>query len=221
MSPEQYSEKLKSFEKELGDTHLLVVSKGRSADQIQAYYDLGQRDFGENRVQELELKANQLKETCPKIRWHMIGNLQSNKINQLFKIPNLYAIHSVHDHALAEKLVKVEDKLAGPLKIFLQFNTSKEEEKSGFETYAELRTTAEMIKASKLELAGLMTMGTLRTEDFAPEASRCFRLLNELKDRLETEIHLRLESSMGMSQDYKIALAEKSNWVRVGTVMFT
>lgn len=216
-----FAEKLKFIEKKLGDTNLLIVSKTRSIDEIKIYYDLGHYDFGENRVQELEMKARELLESCPKIRWHMIGHLQSNKIGQLFQTPNLHAIHSVHEHSLAEKLIKAQDKLIKPLHLFLQYNTSKEEEKSGFETFAQLRTTAEMIKLSSLKLAGLMTMGTLRTEDFADEARRCFKQLFDLKERLEKEMSLKLQTSMGMSQDYEIALDEKSDWVRLGTMMFT
>jgi pyridoxal phosphate enzyme (YggS family) len=221
LNPEFYNQKLKSIEKKLRDTQLLIVSKTRSVDEIKAYYELGHFDFGENRVQELEQKAQELKDECPKIRWHMIGHLQSNKVNQLFQVPNLYAIHSVHDQNLVEKLVKAESKLIKPLHLFLQYNTSKEEAKSGFETYAELRTAAELVKASTLKLAGLMTMGTLRTDDAEAEAKRCFHELNELKERLESEMNVKLETSMGMSQDYEIALAEKSNWIRLGTMMFS
>jgi pyridoxal phosphate enzyme (YggS family) len=221
LNAQLFPQKLKAIENKLGDAKLLIVSKTRSIEEIKAYYDLGHYDFGENRVQELELKARELLEECPKIRWHMIGNLQSNKIGQLFQIPNLHAIHSVHEQALAEKLIKAQDKLIRPLHLFLQYNTSREEEKSGFETYAELRTAAEMIKASSLKFAGLMTMGTLRTEDFAQEAHRCFKQLFELKERLEKEMSVKLETSMGMSQDYEIALEEKSDWVRLGTMMFT
>lgn len=221
MNPEFYNQKLKSIENKLRDTNLLIVSKTRSIEEIKSYYELGQFDFGENRVQELEQKAETLKEECPRIRWHMIGHLQSNKVNQLFQIPNLHAIHSVHDQALVEKMIKAQDKLIKPLKIFLQFNTSKEEAKSGFETYAELRTAAELAKTSSLTLAGLMTMGTLRTENFQDEAKRCFNQLNELKEQLASEMNLKLETSMGMSQDYEIAIAEKSNWIRLGTMMFT
>lgn len=219
MKNSSFAEKLRSLDRT--DSHLLIVSKTRPIEDIVAYYELGHRDFGENRVQELEMKALALKESCPEIRWHMIGHLQSNKVNNLFQVPNLYAVHSVDDQSLAEKLVKSQDKLAQKLRIFLQFNTSREVEKSGFETYAELRTAAELIhSAENLELAGLMTMGTLRTEDFEAEARRCFQKLNELKTRLETEMNVQLETSMGMSQDYKIALEENSSWIRLGTMMF-
>lgn len=219
---DEFSKKLNDLKKELGSASLLIVSKTRSIEEIKTYYDLGHRDFGENRVQELEEKATALKESCPEIRWHMIGHLQSNKINHLFKVPHLFAIHSVHDRHLVDKLLVSEDKLDHPIEVYLQFNTSKEEEKSGFETYTELLESAEfLVKSKKLKLVGLMTMGTLRTENFEAEAGRCFQDLQVEKDKLQTELGVKLKTSMGMSQDYKIAVREKSDMVRLGTMMFT
>jgi pyridoxal phosphate enzyme (YggS family) len=218
---ELFSQKLKALWSELGSTKLLIVSKTRSPEEIKIYYELGQRDFGENRVQELAEKAFLLQKDCPEIRWHMIGHLQTNKINSLFAIPNLYAIHSVDDRECVEKLIKSEEKLSHDLEIFLQFNTSHAEEKSGFETYTDLVATAELLlKTKRLKLAGLMTMGTLRTEDFEAEAGRCFQDLHVEKLKLESELGMKLFTSMGMSQDYKIAVREKSDWVRLGTMMF-
>lgn len=206
---------------ELGHTSLLIVSKTRPIEDIQIYYELGHRDFGENRVQDLLEKALALKDSCPEIRWHMIGHLQTNKINNLFKVPNLFAIHSVDDRELVDKLIAAEDKLNHPIEIYLQFNTSKEAEKSGFETYTELAESAELIlKCSKLKLAGVMTMGTLRTDNFERDAGRCFQDLNVEKEKLQSEFNIKLKSSMGMSQDYKIAIREKSDIVRLGTMMF-
>jgi PLP dependent protein len=222
LTKSNFERKLIELKKELGTCALLIVSKTRSLEEIKEYYDLGHRDFGENRVQELADKAEALIDVCPEIRWHMIGHLQSNKINQLFKVPNLHAIHSVDDRLLVDKLIQAEDKLEHPIKIYLQFNTSKEEAKSGFETYTDLRSSAELLlRCSKLKLTGLMTMGTLRTENFEAEAGRCFQDLQVEKDKLQTELNIPLKTSMGMSQDYKIALREKSDMIRLGTMMFT
>jgi pyridoxal phosphate enzyme (YggS family) len=219
---ELFAQKLATVKSELQNSSLLIVSKTRSTQEIKTYYELGHRDFGENRVQELLEKAEELKVNCPEIRWHMIGHLQSNKINTLFKVPNLFAIHSVHDRYLVDKLIQAEDKLDHPIEIFLQFNTSKEEEKSGFEIYTELLTSAELlVKCKKLKLTGLMTMGTLRTENFEAEAGRCFQDLQVEKEKLQSELNLKLKTSMGMSQDYKIAVREKSDMVRLGTMMFS
>lgn len=218
---ELFAQKLKAIASELKDSALLIVSKTRSIQEIKTYYDLGQRDFGENRVQELSEKAEELKTLCPDIRWHMIGHLQSNKLNTLVKIPNLHAIHSVHDRSLVDKLITCEDKLDHVVEIYLQFNTSKEEEKSGFEIYTDLMASAELLtKCKKLKLTGLMTMGTLRTENFERDAGQCFQILQVEKEKLQSELNIKLKTSMGMSQDYKIAIREKSDMVRLGTMMF-
>ena len=216
-----FAQKLRTIKSELNNTQLLIVSKTRSIEEIKIYYELGHRDFGENRVQELLEKSFSLQNDCPEIRWHMIGHLQTNKVNQLFSVQNLYAIHSVDDRELVEKMIKAQDRLSQEVFVFLQFNTSHEAEKSGYETYTDLEASAELLlKCSKLKLKGLMTMGTLRTENFEAEAGRCFQDLQVEKEKLQNELNVRLETSMGMSQDYKIAVREKSDWVRLGTMMF-
>jgi pyridoxal phosphate enzyme (YggS family) len=216
-----FAQKLRTIKSELNHTRLLIVSKTRSIEEIKIYYELGHRDFGENRVQELLEKSYSLQNDCPEIRWHMIGNIQTNKVNQLFSVTNLYAIHSVDDRELVEKMMKAEERLSREVFVFLQFNTSHEAEKSGFETYTDLEASAELLlKCSKLKFKGLMTMGTLRTENFEAEAGRCFQDLQVEKEKLQNELNVKLETSMGMSQDYKIAVREKSDWVRLGTMMF-
>lgn len=218
----EFAHKLRDIQKELGTSQLLIVSKTRSIEEIQAYYQLGHRDFGENRVQELSEKAEALKLLCPEIKWHMIGNLQSNKINQLFATPNLWAIHSVDSGDLLDKLIKSQERLNQDVRVFLQFNTSKEMEKSGFEDYVTLLASAKKIPAqSHLKLFGVMTMGTLRTENLKEEARRCFQELNGIAQNLSKDTSLPIQTSMGMSQDYQIALSEKSSWIRLGTSMFT
>ena len=216
-----FAQKLRTIKSELNNTQLLIVSKTRSIEEIKIYYELGHRDFGENRVQELLEKSYSLQNDCPEIRWHMIGNIQTNKVNQLFSVTNLYAIHSVDDRELVEKMIKAHERLSQEVFVFLQFNTSHEAEKSGFETYTELEASAELLlKSTKLKLKGLMTMGTLRTENFEAEAGRCFQDLQVEKEKLQNELNMKLQTSMGMSQDYKIAVREKSDWVRLGTMMF-
>ncbi len=219
---ELFSNKLAVLKSELQSSALMIVSKTRSIEEIKTYYDLGERDFGENRVPEMAEKAEALKSLCPDIRWHMIGHLQSNKLNALLKVHRLFAIHSIHDRSLVDKIIAAEDKLNHPVEIYLQFNTSKEEEKSGFETYTDLLASAELLtKCKKLKLSGLMTMGTFRTDNFERDAGQCFQILQVEKEKLQSELGLTLKTSMGMSQDYKIAVREKSDMVRLGTMMFT
>lgn len=217
-----YQRKLSEVQSKLPKgAHLLIVSKNRTADEIEAYYGLGHRDFGENRVQELEEKSRVLKLKCPDICWHMIGHLQTNKVNALFGVHNLTAIHSVHNQHLLDKLTKAQHRHTRPIDVFLQVNTSEEDEKSGFETYTELESAAESLRSCPgLKLRGLMTMGKIRTDNFEADARNCFQLLNVEKLKLENDLGVKLETSMGMSQDYVIALEEGSNWIRLGTVMF-
>lgn len=218
----KFSEHYKKVLQDFGpQQNLLIVTKTRTVEEIKAYYDLGHRHFGENRVQELQEKARELEESCPEILWHMIGHLQSNKIKDLYKVRSLYAIHSVDSQNLLEQLMKYEDRLENEVKIFLQFNTSKEEEKSGFEQVSDLEECVEMFKGSShLKLHGLMTMGALRVKDQLKSARACFEELASIKQHLESKYHLQLELSMGMSQDYHVALSCGSSWLRLGTMMF-
>jgi len=219
---QKFLERLSQIRSRLsGESQLIIVSKTRSIDEIKAYYDLGQRDFGENKVQELIEKSQTLLSLCPEIRWHMIGHLQSNKINQLLGVPHLWAIHSVDSLELVRKLIQSEHRLSCEVKIFLQLKTSQETEKYGFENVSDVRLAAQELKNSKqMNFFGLMTMGVLRTDHFEQEARRCFQDLITIKNDLSKDFNVHLESSMGMSQDYLIALQEKSNWIRLGTIMF-
>ncbi|MCB9091576.1 MAG: YggS family pyridoxal phosphate-dependent enzyme [Halobacteriovoraceae bacterium] len=207
----------KAIHSELVNAKLLAVTKFRTQEEIEVLYDLGQRHFGENKVQELCEKALAL-DTKNDIHWHFIGNLQSNKVNQLLKVPNLYAIHSVDSLKLAEKLVSKEDLLKGPCKIFLEVKTSGEDEKHGFESLNEIKEAMAVFSScKKFQLIGLMTMGRIRTEDLENEARICFKKLQNFKEQLGKPIS---ELSMGMSSDYKIAIEEGSNWVRIGSKLF-
>ncbi len=214
----KFSEHYKKVLQDFGpNQNLLIVSKTRTIDEIKAYYELGHRHFGENRVQELLMKSEQLKEMCPDICWHMIGHLQSNKIKDLYKVDTLYAIHSVDSLSLVEQLIKYADRLNHEVRVFLQYNTSREEEKSGFEKIEELKMSMNLLQNSKkLKVQGLMTMGALRVEDQMVSARRCFEELAQIKANLDPT----LELSMGMSQDYHIALECGSSWLRLGTMMF-
>lgn len=211
---------LAALTSELSGTHtkLLVVSKTQSIDDIRTLYQLGQRDFGENRVQELEEKAIALSDLS-EIRWHLIGHLQSNKVNKLAKIKHLVAIHSVDSLELAQKLVHAFKGHTTSVGLFLQVNTSHEEEKSGFESFEELKAVVDFLQPFKtpVYLQGLMTMGTIRTENPELEARRCFADLAHIRERLAP---LKLDLSMGMSGDYLMARDAGSDWVRVGSKIF-
>ncbi|MDC0254764.1 YggS family pyridoxal phosphate-dependent enzyme [Bacteriovoracales bacterium] len=208
----------------LGKSSLVAVTKYSPVEDIQYAYEWGQKDFGENRVQDLEKKAQAFQEKNLEPRWHFIGKLQSNKINQLFKIPNLFAIHSVDSLKLLEKLYQKESQFEGDsLLFFLQIKTSDEDEKSGFESKEEVYEALSFIEkrnSSKLKFFGLMTMGKMRTNEFEKDATKCFEKLKNLRDDIKNNSAFSLKLSMGMSQDYKIAVSLQSDFVRIGSLIF-
>jgi len=203
-------------------THLIAVSKTYPSSDVLALYSLGIKDFGENQVQELEQKSQDLAILCPNIQWHMIGNLQSNKIRKLFSVKNLVAIHSVDRLSIVEALIKDEKLLLHPVNVFLQMKTSDEAEKSGFESEEELKQAIMLLKSSsKLKIYGLMTMGKIRTDDVLGDARICFQKLINTKLNLQKAFpELDLKLSMGMSGDYTLASLMGADYVRVGSSLF-
>jgi len=227
MRSTEIAKNLSVIKKDIKGAHLVAVTKYSPVEDVIAAYEAHQYDFGENRVQDLADKAKIFEEKAlTKVKWHMIGHLQTNKVRDLLKIPNLYAIHSVDSLRLLEELLKRENDFHGTeLKLFFQVNTSHEDEKSGFESSDELAMAIQLLQGrgpSKLKFYGLMTMGTIRTEHFETEAARCFKDLATIARSVEDKFQLKtkLKLSMGMSQDYKIALSEGSDYIRVGSAIF-
>lgn len=215
------------IKKEISPAELIAVTKYSGVSEIVIAYDAHQYDFGENRVSDLLEKAHDEKLLDQKkIRWHFIGHLQTNKVKDLLKCPHLYAIHSVDSLRLLEELLKREGDFRGDeLKLFFQVNTSHENEKSGFETSDDLKIAIDLLLSrpnSKFKVAGLMTMGPIRTEDFEAAAAKSFKDLKAIALKMETRCNLKspLKLSMGMSQDYKIAVIEGSHYVRIGSAIF-
>jgi len=196
---------------------LIGVSKTHPAIAIQEAYQAGVRHFGENRVQEWEVKrvgTNNLAAT-----WHLIGHLQSNKAAKAAKL--FHTVDSVDDFALAQKLdrARAEASLPDKLRVLLEVRVAQEETKSGVEIGA-LPELAERVAAlPRLDLAGLMCIPPylLETEQVRPH----FRRLRELRDELRTKLSLPLPVlSMGMSHDFEVAIEEGATEVRLGTVLF-
>ena len=217
--------RLELIKRELGSVRLVAVSKATDIESIGYALEVGQTDFGENRVGDLEEKAQFLK--ASPISWHYMGQLQSNKINRLLKVPNLKFIHSVDSLKTLETLYKKEEQFIGDrLGFFLQVNTSGEAEKHGFncDAYDELAAAANLVSRmdkSKFYLAGLMTMGKIRTDNFEKDARLCFKKLARTNNTLKRDFELPpMKLSMGMSQDYAIAIEEGSEFVRIGTAIF-
>jgi pyridoxal phosphate enzyme (YggS family) len=206
---------------------LIAVSKKRPSSEIEFLYQQGQRDFGENQVQELKQKALELSHLT-EIRWHMIGHLQTNKVNDLLKIKNLYAIHSVDSLKLVNLLASKT--LQHPIKLFLQAHISDEDEKYGFETREELQAAIKTISSHPhFQLVGLMGMAPIRIGDGESKksaAANSFQKLNDIKSGLiSAEISKNffestIELSMGMSDDFAVAIEAGSTFVRLGSILF-
>jgi len=200
--------------------NLVCVSKFKPITDIALMYELGARDFGENKVQELKEKDEVLSSNCPEINWHFIGSLQTNKINNLLKVKHLVSIHSIDSIKLLNKLLSKN--IGRRIGLFLQVKTSDEDEKSGFESLEELIASIKMIKDhDDFYFQGLMTMGKIRTDDFEKSAKVCFEKLVSIKKKLSSELGIKdIKLSMGMSQDYEIAIKHGTDFIRVGSKLF-
>ena len=209
-------EKYHQISEELNGKALLVaVSKTKPIEAIQALYDLGQRDFGENYVQELVEKHEQL----PKdIRWHFIGHLQSNKVKYI--APFVHLIHGVDSFNLLKEINKQALKNNRIIDCLLQIHIAKEETKFGFEAH-ELSELYELHELKNVNIIGLMGMASFTTDESLirrefEELKKCFDANTQL-----STFNFQLSTlSMGMSADYKIALEEGSTMVRIGSLLF-
>lgn len=206
---------------------LAAVSKTKPVADIQELYNLGQRDFGENYVQELVGKKDQLPQD---IRWHFIGHLQSNKVKYI--APFVYLIHSIDNEKLLKEVNRQAAKHGRVINCLLQIHIAQEETKFGMDE-GELELLMNRIKNDRQEWAHISPngiMGMASNTDNAETVRNEFKFLKQLFDKyfLETiNIHQPSNDnvqtatlSMGMSGDYKIAMEEGSNMVRIGSLLF-
>ncbi len=193
------------------EVHLIAVSKGQPSAAIREAYDAGQRDFGENYVQELAKKAEELAELS-ELRWHMIGHLQRNKAKVVLR--HASAVQSVDSRDLALELDK---RATTRIAVLVEVSIAGEEQKGGVAP-ATLEEVLRAIEGCKqLELRGLMCVPPF-AED--PERSRpYFRALRRLRDEHGGRGRLP-ELSMGMTADFAVAIAEGATMIRVGTAIF-
>lgn len=193
---------------------LVAVSKYSTQEEIATLYACGQRAFGENKVQDLKAKSQNL-ESLP-LEWHFIGSLQSNKINALLSL-NPFMFQSLHSLELSEQLQKRLQKENKILQTLLQVNSAKEESKSGFmpeiaqEMYLRIQESCPNIK-----LCGLMSIGAHTDENSVIQKSfeTTYRIFEQLQNQGATIL------SMGMSDDFELAIKCGSNCVRLGSVLF-
>jgi hypothetical protein len=198
---------------------LVAVSKTQPVEKLKEAYDAGQRIFGENKVQELIAKHSQLPAD---IEWHMIGHLQTNKVKQL--VPFVSLIHSVDSFKVLEEINKQAKKINSTVNCLLQIYIAKEESKFGFDEaeLMELLSAGKIAQLDSIKIIGLMGMATFT--DNKEQVRAEFKSLKSLFDRLaqlDLPANMQMkEISMGMSQDYEIAIAEGSTLVRIGTSLF-
>ena len=197
------------IKKEIGNTLLVAVSKTKSNEEIMDAYNNGIRDFGENYVQELIGKIDSLPRD---IRWHMIGHLQTNKVKDIIK-RNIYLIESVDSSKLAKEINKEGIKNNKIVNILIEINIAGDINKTGCSIDGLEDLINEVKKLSNIKLLGLMAIAP--HTDNEEEIRDAFKKMKKLKDKYNLEL-----LSMGMSSDYKIAIEEGSDIVRIGTKIF-
>ena len=204
------------------DITLVAVTKTHPPEAIQAAYALGLRDFGENRVEEMREKQAVLQ--LPEARWHMIGHVQSRKVKAL--VGHSHLIHSVDRLSLAEEINKRAAAQGVSVDILLQVNTSGEESKGGWRvtTPDELPLfvdeVAKVLESPALRVRGLMTIG--RFEENPEKTRPTFVQLRIVQQGLHIHFptHNFTTLSMGMTNDYVVAIEEGATHVRIGTALF-
>ena len=198
---------------------LVAVSKFHPAEQVMEAYEAGQRIFGENHAQELAAKATMLPDD---IEWHFIGHLQTNKVRMI--APYVSLIHSVDSLRLLREINKKAQKNERILRCLLQLHVAQEETKFGFtpEEVLQMLAEGEWKSLENIRLCGIMCMAT--NTDETAQIHHEFKLAHdtfmEAKQRFFSDDDMFCEQSMGMSDDYPIAISEGATLVRIGTRIF-
>ncbi len=202
---------------------IVVVAKGRIAGQVKEVIDAGITDIGENKVQEAIIKYNELRTYEPAnlrtIKWHMVGHLQTNKVKEAVRIFDL--IQSVDSMRLAAEINKQAARIDKIQDILVQVNTSGESTKFGLKPDGVIEVIKEIAEFKNIHIKGLMTIASIVDN---PEKIRSyFKMLRELRDKIH---QLRITNyelpilSMGMTDDFEVAIEEGSNMVRLGRAIF-
>ncbi len=198
------------------DVTLVGVTKTVGLDRIREVVACGVRALGENRVQEARTKVSEVSE----VTWHLVGNLQRNKVKEALRL--FRVIHSVDSFALAEELDRrgAEPKGMGPVEILIQVNISGESQKHGVQPEDAPGLVAQAVRLAGVNVRGLMGMAPL--VDQPDEARPYFRRLRELRDRIAEALPGSGASdlSMGMTDDFEVAIEEGATMVRVGRALF-
>ena len=200
---------------------LLAVTKYAEPDWIEALYQLGERDFGESRPQQLASRNEHYSANngWNDLRWHLIGQLQRNKVKAI--IGKTSCIHSVNSLRLLQQIARHAADQHLPTRVLLQINISGEQAKQGFGSEGILAISKQLGSSKYFSICGLMTMAPKNQENDAIRA--VFRDLRELRDKLQQQVPEQTflsELSMGMSHDYEIAIEEGATIVRIGSELF-
>lgn len=201
------------------DVALVAVSKTKPADMVKDLYGAGQLDFGENKVQELMDKQQILPET---IRWHMIGHLQTNKVKYI--APFVYLVHGVDSLKLLRVINKEGRKNNRVINCLFQMHIAREDSKFGLDRneLEQILRSDEFLEMQHINIRGMMGMATF-TDD-SEVVRKEFRNLKRIFDEIKKEYFGEKPDfailSMGMSDDYKMAVEEGSNMIRVGSSIF-
>lgn len=197
------------------EVRLLAVSKTKPLEYLEEAYMAGMRDFGENKVQELVKKSESFHDD---VRWHFIGQLQSNKVKYL--VDKVYLIHSLGSLSLLNEIEKVFGKANKVANVLIQINIGREESKSGIFEENLYEFIEEIEKCNYVSVKGIMVIIPKGNE----ESNRTYfkktkKIFEELKEKKYKNITMNI-LSMGMTHDYMIAIEEGSNLVRIGTGIF-
>ena len=200
-----------------GSVKLVAVTKQWPAELIPPLVAAGALDLGENYPQELWRKADSLGELKERVRWHLIGHLQTNKAKRT--LPLVRMIHAVDSLKLLQLIDTLARELADPPSVCLQVNTSAEESKHGWSAEQILADADAIAACRSIPIVGLMTIAGWGTD--AETARPCFVQLRQTRDALRQRTGLPLsELSMGMSSDFESAIEEGATLVRVGSALF-
>jgi pyridoxal phosphate enzyme (YggS family) len=210
----QIAEAAKKSGRGLDKIELVAISKTHEAEKVRAAFDAGQQLFGESKVQEARAKIPLLPSTA---RWHFVGRLQKNKIRHALPLFELF--HSVDSLELAQQMDRIAGEEGSHPRILLEVNVAGEGSKIGFAPDALQAQMQTLLELPRLTIEGLMTIPPLAPE---AEASRKFFVaLREIREQLTSEFHLQLpQLSMGMSDDFVVAIEEGATLVRVGSAIF-
>jgi PLP dependent protein len=211
---EQIAQAANKSGRSIEDVDLIAISKTHDAAKVREAVDAGQTLFGENKVQEARVKIPELPSN---LRWHFVGHLQKNKIRHA--LPLFELIHSIDSLALAQDINRIAEEEGLHPRALLEVNVAGEGSKFGFAP-EKLRAEMESLLAlSRVSILGLMCIPPIAEE--AESSRKYFAKLRELRDSFQTDFRVDLaQLSMGMTQDYAVAVEEGATLVRVGTAIF-